>query len=158
MKSKPWYITQRNLFEILLNQTEIRLNSKRCPFAVPNQSVHGKYNLFSVLFNKIWKTFLCCRVGIWHVQLALAKLENSWAKHYIYLYIYVGILSYIFYQDIWSSPATSFRYSIKIFDLDIYLNIYTYFSSKCHIFYQDIWSWYTSWHIYLIYILKHILH
>ena len=29
------------------------------PFAVPNQSVHGKYNLISVWFNTISKRFLC---------------------------------------------------------------------------------------------------
>ena len=38
--------TQRILFEILLNQTEIRLY---LPFSlVPNQSENGKYNLISV--------------------------------------------------------------------------------------------------------------
>ena len=48
----------RNLFQILLNQTEIRLylpcthrfgtaNGQR-PFAVPNQSENGKYNHISV--------------------------------------------------------------------------------------------------------------
>ena len=62
----------RNVFQILLNQTEIRLylrlhrliqNSKRtCPFAVPNYSENDKYNLISVWFDNIWKTFLrVCR-------------------------------------------------------------------------------------------------
>ena len=50
--------TQENLSEILLNQTEIRLYlpfsdllgaaNGHCPFAVPNESVHGKYNLILV--------------------------------------------------------------------------------------------------------------
>ena len=61
--------TQRNLIEILLNQTEIRLylpfsdwfgtENGRCPLAVPNQSVHGKYNPLSGWFNKISKKILC---------------------------------------------------------------------------------------------------
>ena len=61
--------TKRNVFKILLNQTEIRLylpfsdwfgteNGLR-PFAVLNQSVHGKYNMISVWFNNISKRFLC---------------------------------------------------------------------------------------------------
>jgi len=33
------------------------------PFAVPNQSVHGKYNLISAWSNKIWKRFLSVRVN-----------------------------------------------------------------------------------------------
>ena len=57
--------TQRNLFEILLNQTEIRLyllfsdwfgTAKQHPNSislVPNHSENGKYNLISVWFNKI---------------------------------------------------------------------------------------------------------
>ena len=50
--------TQRNLFEILSNQTEIRLYlpfsdwfgtaNGQCPFAAPNQSENRKYNLISV--------------------------------------------------------------------------------------------------------------
>ena len=42
---------QRNLFQILLNQTEIRLylsfsdSFGKSPFTVPNQSVHDRYNL-----------------------------------------------------------------------------------------------------------------
>ena len=61
--------TQRNNFEILLNQSEIWLYlpysdwfgtaSGRCPCAVPNQSDNGKYNLISVWFIKISKVFLC---------------------------------------------------------------------------------------------------
>ena len=35
-----------------------------CPFAVPNQSENGKYNLISVWFNKIPKIFLCVRIEI----------------------------------------------------------------------------------------------
>ena len=60
--------TLRNLFEILLNQPEIRLYlpsfdwfgtaNGHCPFAVPNQSENGEYNLISVWFNKILKKFL----------------------------------------------------------------------------------------------------
>ena len=67
-----WYdrylYTRRNLFEILLNQTEVRfylpisdwfVTANGRPFAVPNQSVHDKYNLISVWFNNISKRFLC---------------------------------------------------------------------------------------------------
>ena len=60
--------TQRNLFEILLNQTEIRLylpfsdwfgtSNGLCLFAFPNQSEDSKYNLISVWFNNISKIFL----------------------------------------------------------------------------------------------------
>ena len=58
----PLY-TQRNHFksnrnqivftmhQLIRNQTDVCL--------VPNQSVHGKYNLISVWFNKISKIFLC---------------------------------------------------------------------------------------------------
>ena len=38
-------------FRLIWNQTDDRL--------VPNQSENGKYNLISVLFNKIQKRFLC---------------------------------------------------------------------------------------------------
>ena len=59
--------TQRNLFEFLLNQTEIRLylpssgwfGTRRTSFLVPNHSENGKYNLISVWFNKNSKRFLC---------------------------------------------------------------------------------------------------
>ena len=61
--------TQGNLREILLNQTETRLYlpctdrfwtaNGQCSFAVPNKSVHGKYNLISSWFNNISKRFLC---------------------------------------------------------------------------------------------------
>ena len=61
--------TQRNIFGILLNQTEIRLYllfsdwfgtaNRHCPFAVPNQSKNGKYNLISVWFKKISERFIC---------------------------------------------------------------------------------------------------
>ena len=52
------FYAQRNLFEIALNQTEIRLylpfsdsfgtENGQCPFAVPNHSEDGRYNLISV--------------------------------------------------------------------------------------------------------------
>jgi len=55
-------------FEILLNQTKIRLYlpfydwfgtaNGHCPFAVTNQTLHGKYNLISVWFSNISKKFL----------------------------------------------------------------------------------------------------
>ena len=65
-----WKDTHREIFfEILSNQPEIRLYlpfsdwfgtaNGQCPFAVPNQSVHGKYNLISGWFDKISKRFLC---------------------------------------------------------------------------------------------------
>ena len=71
--------TQRNLSEILVNQTEIRLylpfpnwfgTANRRPFAVQNQSVHGKYNLISIWFNNISERFLC-------VQRPDFRAENS---------------------------------------------------------------------------------
>ena len=76
--------TQRNIFQILSNQTEIRLHvpcndrfgtGKRTlyPFAVPNQSVHGKYNLIWVWFYKIWEIFL-------RVHQSDEVLEK-WAQH-----------------------------------------------------------------------------
>ena len=56
-------IGQRNVFQILLYQTEIRLYSPFSdwfgtvnglrPFAVPNQSEKSEYNLISVWFKKI---------------------------------------------------------------------------------------------------------
>ena len=55
--------------EILLNQTKIRLyfpfsnwfgtTNGQCPSAVPNQTMHGKYNPISVWFNKNSKICLC---------------------------------------------------------------------------------------------------
>ena len=63
----PWSCTQRNLFEILLNQTEIGLylpfsdwfGTKRTSFWFQIHPENGKYNLISVWFNKISKRFLC---------------------------------------------------------------------------------------------------
>ena len=65
--SSKYACTQRNLFEILLNQTEIRLylsctdwfGTKRSVRLVPNKSMRGKYNIISVWFNKISKRFPC---------------------------------------------------------------------------------------------------
>ena len=58
--------TQRNIFEILLNQPGISLyipfliNQTRNPIPIDsNQSGNGKYNLISVLFNNISKIFPC---------------------------------------------------------------------------------------------------
>ena len=43
---------------------------------VPNQSVHGKYNLISVWFNKISKSFLCYRT-FWHIlHILLRNIGN----------------------------------------------------------------------------------
>ena len=57
------FFTKRNFHGNLSNQTEIRLylpfsdwvwtTNEHCPFAMPNQSENGKYNLISVWFNKI---------------------------------------------------------------------------------------------------------
>ena len=64
--------TQRNLFEILLNQTDIRLylpfsdwfGSKSTDFRlVPNQSENVKYNLILGWFNKISKRFICVHIN-----------------------------------------------------------------------------------------------
>ena len=62
----------KNLFEIILNITEIILclpfsdwfwTANGRLFAVSNQSVHGKYNLTWVWFNKTWKIFLCTSIA-----------------------------------------------------------------------------------------------
>ena len=72
MSSFSMQYSQRNLFGILLDLTEIRLYlpctdwfgtaNGHCPFAVPNWSVHGKYNLITVWFNRILKIFPCMYV------------------------------------------------------------------------------------------------
>ena len=72
-----WYLSSsnrvivytENLFEILLNQPDIRLYlpfsdwfgtaNWQCPFTVPNWSENSKYNLISCWFDKISKRFLC---------------------------------------------------------------------------------------------------
>ena len=46
----------------------IRATSGQCPFAVPNQSVNGKYNLISVWFNKIPKSFLNVCTKDWRLE------------------------------------------------------------------------------------------
>ena len=61
--------TQRNIYKISLNQTEIRLYlpfsdwfgaaNGHYLFGVPNQSENSKYNLISVWFYKISKIFPC---------------------------------------------------------------------------------------------------
>ena len=68
--------TQRNIFEILSNQTKIRLYlsfsdwfgiaNRHCSFAVSNQSENGEWYMISVRFNKIPKIFLsmCVFKGI----------------------------------------------------------------------------------------------
>ena len=62
IKDRAHLHTQRNHFEILLNQAEFRLylpffdwfgTANGRPFAVPNQSENGKYNLNSAWFNYI---------------------------------------------------------------------------------------------------------
>ena len=67
MVNTIWFriISNTNRF----NRTQIRLYlpctdwfgpaNGHCPFAVPNQSVHGKYNLIPVWYNKISKRFPC---------------------------------------------------------------------------------------------------
>ena len=80
--------TQKNIFENLSNQTEIRLYlpctdwvgtaNEHCPFAVPNQSENGKYNLISVWFNKISKTFLC----VYNSQEAAIEAPLKPRKHH----------------------------------------------------------------------------
>ena len=79
--NKTWTIhTEKNIFEILLDHTEITLYlsfsdwfgraNGHCLFAVPNQSKNGKYNILSVWSNKISKRFL------WVIQRFL-KIWNS---------------------------------------------------------------------------------
>ena len=75
--------THRYIFEILSNQTEIRLyllfsvrfgtTNGQCPFADPNISENGMYILISVWFDKISKRFLC-------VQRRLEKQSRSATK------------------------------------------------------------------------------
>ena len=52
------YVTNQNIFEILLNQTEI-VRKQTDVRLVPNQSENDKYNLIWVWFDKISKIFLC---------------------------------------------------------------------------------------------------
>ena len=53
-------LNKSNRNEIVFAIFRLISNSKRIePFAVPNQSVYGKYYLISVWFNKISKSFLC---------------------------------------------------------------------------------------------------
>ena len=81
--------TQRNLikstrnqivltiFLLIWNQTDVCL--------VRNQSQNGKYNLISIWFNKISKSFACRvdRVGVWHL---CHSFLTSFPR-YIYIYI-----------------------------------------------------------------------
>ena len=53
------FYTKKNLFEILLNQPEIRYIYHFSIDLDPNQSENGKYKLISGWFNKILKRFLC---------------------------------------------------------------------------------------------------
>ena len=100
--------TQRNLFEILLNQTEIGLYlpfsnwfvtaNGQCPFAVPNQSLKMvKYNLISVWFNKIWNRFLCVWTG---GQFRAKKLSSKY---------FSGTGTYIIIKILWLTIAISKR-------------------------------------------------
>ena len=85
--------TRRNLFEIALNQTEIRLHlpctdwfgtaNGHCPFTVPNHSVYGKYNLISVWFNKISNRFLC----VYKRHFCVAFVYLFLLIYYLFLFI-----------------------------------------------------------------------
>ena len=85
----------RNLMKSTWNQivfTIFRMiwNSKRTsPFAVPNQPKNGKYNLISVWFKKIWKTFLRVyrkwRLVFWAF---LPTLPSMHVQVYLNLYIF----------------------------------------------------------------------
>ena len=67
LEEKSFSKKKFQIFFLGLNQTEIRLYlpctdwfrtaSGLCLFAVPNQSVHDKYNLIRVWFTAIWKGF-----------------------------------------------------------------------------------------------------
>ena len=64
------FYTRRNLFGISSNQTQIRLylpfsdwfgtTTGHCPFAVPNHSKNGKYNLISVYLIRFRNNFFVC--------------------------------------------------------------------------------------------------
>ena len=78
------------IFRLIQNQTDVRL--------VPNQSVLAKYNLITVLSNRIWKIFPCVPLGalalIWprcyfhHRQ--IIALSNE--IYYILNLLYIGNL------------------------------------------------------------------
>ena len=90
--------TQRNLFEILLNQTEIRLylpysnwfGTKRTSVCALNQSENGKYNLISVWFNRErdvscifhnlvinWKDFWFQKKNLKHTPSSCCSVQNT---------------------------------------------------------------------------------
>ena len=78
--------TQRNIFEILLNQPEISFylpfsdwfeTKQTLSFCVPNQLEKGKYNLISVWFNKVPRRFLCVLEQIYSGQEFMRKNFSS---------------------------------------------------------------------------------
>ena len=111
-----WTWTQRNLFEIYLNQTETRLylacndwfrTKRTCPFDIPSQLVHGKYNLISVWYDKIWKRFLC----VW-------LLHASKLRHF------VGIPIVIYCRPEWHWPCKfGVKEPVKLWDLSAWESV-----------------------------------
>ena len=75
-----WNIIKSNRIRLYLPFSNwFETANGQCPFAVPNQSVHGKYNLISVWFNKIWKRFLCVYTDI---GLLTDAPNLIWLRHY----------------------------------------------------------------------------
>ena len=86
LHANAWTLNmQRNLWEILLNQTEVRLYLLFSDWfwLIPNQSENGKYNLTSVWINKIPKSFLC----VWSQKCRekMAKYVARWGGGAIFI-------------------------------------------------------------------------
>ena len=91
---------RRNLFLILLNEIEIKLyltisnwfRTKRISvwFQIARcykiHSENGKYNLISVIFNKIKKRFFCPYKVIWRFQEICRNSLNTW-----YLFVHIKL-------------------------------------------------------------------
>ena len=99
---KTIYQRKRNLFEILLHETEIRLYlpfsdwflkaNRHGPFAVPNQLENVEYNLISVWFSKISKRGL---------RMFYRQLAFKYRKIMLFFYVYYAILLCSFVVEIY---------------------------------------------------------
>ena len=92
--------TQRNLFEIIINQTEIILyfpfsdwfgaTNGQCQFAVTNQTENGKYNIILTWFNKISKIFPCVLQTLYPPSF-IATIHDTCMAALLGLYVYIYI-------------------------------------------------------------------
>ena len=65
-----WNQIAFTIFRLIWTQTDVRLD--------PNQSVHGKYNLISGWFNKIWKRYLCVACSL---EYGVSPFGESYKLH-----------------------------------------------------------------------------